>query len=122
MAEMMRASTLKIRPTVITAPTMVRSCAIPGRPESFGLMSISIGSSEMSSTGPSMRAEASSNTVCSLRCARHSWRKTKHGRQQGALVPPELRRPVPIYEVATMTANKGFKVGLSKAGTSKGIA
>ena len=42
-AEMISASTERMSPTVMTAPTMVRNCAIPGRPESFGVMSMSIG-------------------------------------------------------------------------------
>ena len=43
-AEMISASTDRIRPIVITASTMLRSCAIPGSPSSFGVMSTSIGS------------------------------------------------------------------------------
>src|SRR5690625_2892328 len=39
-AETISARTARIRPTVMTAPTMVRSCAMPGRPSVFGSMSI----------------------------------------------------------------------------------
>src|SRR5690625_2477964 len=39
-AETIRASTDRMRPTVITAPTMSRSCSMPGRPELLGSMSI----------------------------------------------------------------------------------
>src|SRR5699024_9104984 len=42
-AETINAKTLRIRPTVMIAPTMVRSWSIPGSPESLGLMSISAG-------------------------------------------------------------------------------
>lgn len=42
-AKMISASTDKIRPIVIIAPTMLRSCAIPGSPSSFGVMSTSVG-------------------------------------------------------------------------------
>ncbi len=43
-AEMISASTDRISPMAITAPTIVRSCEIPGSPSSFGVMSTSIGS------------------------------------------------------------------------------
>lgn len=38
-AEMIRSSTDTIRPIVITAPTIVCNCEIPGSPLSFGVMS-----------------------------------------------------------------------------------
>src|SRR5699024_830918 len=41
------ARTDRMRATVITAPTMVRSAAIPGSPESFGVTSTSIGSTDV---------------------------------------------------------------------------
>src|SRR5690625_4147258 len=44
-ADTISARTLRMRPMVITAPTMVRSWLMPGRPESFGSMSMSIGTS-----------------------------------------------------------------------------
>src|SRR5699024_4321080 len=39
-AETISARTDRIRPTVMTAPTMVRSCSIPGKPLELGSMSI----------------------------------------------------------------------------------
>src|SRR5690606_6631106 len=44
-AETINAKTDRMRPMVMTAPTMVRSWAMPGRPESLGLMSTCIGNS-----------------------------------------------------------------------------
>ena len=41
-AEMIIASTLRMSPTVITAPTITRSCSIPGSPVQLGSMSITI--------------------------------------------------------------------------------
>lgn len=63
-ADTMRASTLRIRPTVMTAPTMVRICPMPGSPESFGVMSMFSGTR---AADASINGEASSNTACSLR-------------------------------------------------------
>src|SRR3954469_386470 len=37
-AEMIRASTARISPTVIDAPTIERSCPMPGRPSELGSM------------------------------------------------------------------------------------
>src|SRR5690625_1703094 len=39
-AETISARTLRIRPTVMTAPTMMRSCSMPGKPLELGSMSI----------------------------------------------------------------------------------
>src|SRR5699024_3693346 len=59
MAEMISARTDRIRPMVMTAPTMVRSWAMPGSPSSLGVMSTSIGIS-------AGRAVMRSNTVSLL--------------------------------------------------------
>ena len=58
-AETISASTLRIRPMVITAPTMVRSWLIPGRPLVLGSMLMSIGTS----SGADMTLASRSNTV-----------------------------------------------------------
>lgn len=39
-AEMINARTERMRPTVMTAPTMMRNCSIPGSPVPFGSISI----------------------------------------------------------------------------------
>ena len=58
-ALMMRARTERMRPTVMTAPTMVRSCAMPGRPSLLGSMLMSIGTT----IGAVRTVAARSNTM-----------------------------------------------------------
>src|SRR5690625_2990711 len=54
-ADTMSANTLRMRPTVMTAPTMVRNWLIPGRPELLGSISICIGNNAETTGAASAR-------------------------------------------------------------------
>src|SRR5690625_603701 len=54
-AETISARTDRSRPTVMTAPTMVRSCSIPGKPLELGAMSITAGLVYEAMDGSAMR-------------------------------------------------------------------
>lgn len=62
-ALMMSARTERIRPMVVTAPTIVRNCAMPGRPLELGLMLMSIGNITGNDTGTETTDEMRSNTT-----------------------------------------------------------
>lgn len=62
-AETIRARMERIRPTVMTAPTMMRNCSIPGSPVPFGSMSI---------TGCSFSSQAPGNGGLASQVHQHS--------------------------------------------------
>src|SRR5699024_425997 len=87
-AEMINARTDRMRPMVITAPTIVRSWAMPGRPSLLGSMLMSIGTS-----AGAARTVMRSNTLVSPDERTHP-RGGEHGRvrQPGALFDPTSPR------------------------------
>jgi len=73
---------------VMTAPTMVRSAAMPGNPESLGLMLMSIGSSPANEGAAAVRVVVRSRTADTMRapCGRGDAART--GRRATTQVRP----------------------------------
>ena len=93
-ADTISARTLRIKPMVITAPTMVRSWLIPGRPLVLGSMLMSIGTSN----GADMTLASRSNTVGLLGDGRPAHELADGVHATGAPAKPRSagqRRPQP---------------------------